>query len=165
VTSGLPSGIETPSAPQPTAAPGYSFTGWYPAVNTTVTGDVTYTAQWTQLPSSTPVQPQVIIRPAVPGADTYVTVTPPTPQVPEAQGQGSTTAQDSSAGSGTGAGAGSGSGSGSTTGLSDDKTPLSDGSTESTAAPATDVGLLLLLLFILLVIVIVGWLFLKYAKY
>jgi hypothetical protein len=132
-------------------------------VNTTVTGDVTYTAQWTQLPSSTPVQPQVIIRPAVPGADTYVTVTPPTPQVPEAQGQGSTTAQDSSAGSG--AGAGSNSGSGSTTGLSDDKTPLSDGSTESTAAPTTDLGFLLLLFLFLIIIIVVGWLLLRYAKY
>ncbi|MDR2106122.1 MAG: InlB B-repeat-containing protein [Coriobacteriales bacterium] len=184
-TSELPSVIDTPSAPQPTAAPGYSFTGWYPAVDTTVTKDVTYTAQWAQLPSNGPAQPQVIIRPSASGADTYVTVTPLALQEPATQdqqdtiaGQGSAAATNSSANAGTGTGSGlapgsglvpssgTGSGSGATTGLAEDQIPLTDGSTETTAAPAADAGPLFLLpLLILCLIIIAGWLFLMYARY
>ncbi|WP_172134988.1 InlB B-repeat-containing protein [Adlercreutzia sp. ZJ473] len=48
VTSGLDYGAQTPAAPAYKGQPGYTFTGWSPEVAGTVTGSVTYTAQWTQ---------------------------------------------------------------------------------------------------------------------
>ena len=47
VTSGLRKGTDTPAfnGDEPTRA-GYTFTGWDPEVDETVTEDVTYTAQW-----------------------------------------------------------------------------------------------------------------------
>ena len=49
VTSGLASGDATPAAPSVTVPAGWRFTGWSPARSATVTGDVTYTAQWEQI--------------------------------------------------------------------------------------------------------------------
>jgi len=45
-TAGLALGAATPAAPTPTGQPGYVFAGWSPTVAATVTGNVTYTAQW-----------------------------------------------------------------------------------------------------------------------
>ena len=46
--SGKHYGDATPSAPVVTAEAGWTFTGWLPTVSLTVTGDVTYVAQYTQ---------------------------------------------------------------------------------------------------------------------
>jgi len=49
VTTGLHMGATMPAAPAATpGSAGYSFAGWSPTPAATVTGDVTYTAQWTQ---------------------------------------------------------------------------------------------------------------------
>ena len=48
VTNNLSNGTRTPNAPAVTGSPGYIFNGWSPAVRSTVTGNVTYTAQWIQ---------------------------------------------------------------------------------------------------------------------
>lgn len=47
-TSNLRYGASTPTAPAVTPDAGYSFTGWYPAIAPTVTGDATYTAQYAE---------------------------------------------------------------------------------------------------------------------
>ncbi len=58
VTGGLAYGDETPAftnggdTPADPARPGYTFKGWSPEVAGTVTGSVTYTAQWTANPSA-----------------------------------------------------------------------------------------------------------------
>ena len=46
--SGLTYGTATPAVPAVTGQIGYTFTGWSPARSATVTGNVTYTAQWRQ---------------------------------------------------------------------------------------------------------------------
>ncbi len=46
-TGSLDWGAKTPEAPVYEGAPGYSFAGWSTEVAETVTGDVTYVAQWT----------------------------------------------------------------------------------------------------------------------
>jgi uncharacterized repeat protein (TIGR02543 family) len=45
----IPEGSPTPVAPQPAAQSGWRFIGWQPALALTVTGDVTYTAQWERI--------------------------------------------------------------------------------------------------------------------
>jgi len=52
--AGLLYGVNTPafSGGTPTGNSGYTFSGWSPSVASTVTGDVTYTAQWTYTGSS-----------------------------------------------------------------------------------------------------------------
>jgi uncharacterized repeat protein (TIGR02543 family) len=45
-TSGLASGDPTPAPPQTDGEVGWRFTGWQPTLASTVTDDVTYTAQW-----------------------------------------------------------------------------------------------------------------------
>ena len=52
-TSGLPYGAYTPFAPRPTGLDGWEFTGWSPALEPTVTGNVTYTAQWQRVEEDT----------------------------------------------------------------------------------------------------------------
>ncbi|MCL2862689.1 MAG: InlB B-repeat-containing protein [Methanimicrococcus sp.] len=47
VTNGLVAGTATPAAPATTGESGYFFNGWSPAVKSTVTENITYTAQWT----------------------------------------------------------------------------------------------------------------------
>ncbi|MCL1969990.1 MAG: InlB B-repeat-containing protein [Candidatus Bathyarchaeota archaeon] len=54
VTSGLRYGDVTPAAPAVTGEVGWRFTGWSPALSTTVTGSITYTAQWAQNTTVTP---------------------------------------------------------------------------------------------------------------
>jgi uncharacterized repeat protein (TIGR02543 family) len=49
VTPELHAGDVTPTAPQVTAETGWRFVDWQPAPTATVTGDVTYTAQWEQI--------------------------------------------------------------------------------------------------------------------
>jgi uncharacterized repeat protein (TIGR02543 family) len=46
VTHDLHYGDATPTAPTVVGYSGYTFTGWSPVVDSTVTGNVTYTAQW-----------------------------------------------------------------------------------------------------------------------
>jgi uncharacterized repeat protein (TIGR02543 family) len=46
---GLSAGDVTPAAPQPVGESGWRFIGWMPAFARTVTGDVTYTAQWEEV--------------------------------------------------------------------------------------------------------------------
>jgi hypothetical protein len=53
VTGGLRYGDVTPAAPAVTGEAGWIFNGWLPVVSATVTGDVTYVAQWTQTVAST----------------------------------------------------------------------------------------------------------------
>jgi len=48
VTGGLFFGDPTPTPPVVTGQPGYSFSHWNPSPSATVTGNATYTAQWTQ---------------------------------------------------------------------------------------------------------------------
>jgi hypothetical protein len=48
VTNGLHYDDATPAAPATSHNPGYGFAGWSPALTATVTGTVTYTAQWSQ---------------------------------------------------------------------------------------------------------------------
>ena len=50
VHSNLSHGDRTPTPPIPTGQPGYVFTGWSPVVRSTVTENVTYTAQWRRAP-------------------------------------------------------------------------------------------------------------------
>ena len=47
---GLYYGVATPEAPVTLAKPGWQFASWAPALAATVTADVTYTAQWEQIP-------------------------------------------------------------------------------------------------------------------
>jgi hypothetical protein len=47
-TTGLAAGDATPAAPTPTGEAGWVFDGWQPTLSTTVTGDVTYVAQWVE---------------------------------------------------------------------------------------------------------------------
>ncbi|MEI7885074.1 MAG: InlB B-repeat-containing protein [Clostridia bacterium] len=47
-TGGLILGATTPTAPAALGEAGYTFTGWSPSVDSTVTKDATYTAQWSQ---------------------------------------------------------------------------------------------------------------------
>jgi len=47
-TTGLNYGDATPTAPATPGDPGWTFTGWSPTPTTTVTGNATYVAQWTQ---------------------------------------------------------------------------------------------------------------------
>jgi uncharacterized repeat protein (TIGR02543 family) len=49
VTTDLLAGVSTPAAPQTDGESGWQFSGWLPALAPTVTGDVTYTAQWKQI--------------------------------------------------------------------------------------------------------------------
>jgi len=49
-TGGLIYGAATPAAPNPTGEEGWVFSAWSPAVQATVTGSITYTAQWTAAP-------------------------------------------------------------------------------------------------------------------
>ena len=71
--SQLTLGQDTPAAPTSTPGePGWKFTGWTPAVTPTVTGDMTYTAQWEQFYT-------VIYAPGTHGTFTQVTHSPLTP--------------------------------------------------------------------------------------
>jgi hypothetical protein len=49
VSPGMHAGDTTPQAPQTSAESGWRFVGWLPALTPTVTGDVTYIAQWEEL--------------------------------------------------------------------------------------------------------------------
>ncbi|MCL1846889.1 MAG: InlB B-repeat-containing protein [Coriobacteriia bacterium] len=53
-TAGLALGAATPAAPATPGDTGWSFAGWSPAQAATVTGDVTYTAQWNEVNPPTP---------------------------------------------------------------------------------------------------------------
>jgi len=46
VTNNLTNGSRTPTAPTATGQTGYIFSGWSPTVQSTVTRNITYTAQW-----------------------------------------------------------------------------------------------------------------------
>ena len=46
--TGLAAGDATPAPPTPTGEAGWVFDGWLPSLSTTVTGDVTYVAQWVE---------------------------------------------------------------------------------------------------------------------
>jgi fimbrial isopeptide formation D2 family protein/uncharacterized repeat protein (TIGR02543 family) len=59
-TSGLSYGATTPAAPTPTGDAGWNFTGWSPAIQATVTGNVTYVAQWEAAPVEPPITHTVI---------------------------------------------------------------------------------------------------------
>jgi uncharacterized repeat protein (TIGR02543 family) len=56
-TSGLRYGDATPTAPTVIGETGWTFTGWSPTPSTTVTGDATYVAQWTQTTTTTTPPP------------------------------------------------------------------------------------------------------------
>jgi uncharacterized repeat protein (TIGR02543 family) len=53
VTNNLRYGDLTPTAPTTTGETGWNFNGWLPTPTTTVTGNATYIAQWTQEPTPT----------------------------------------------------------------------------------------------------------------
>ena len=48
VTPGLNYGDDTPDAPATPGDPGWTFSHWNPTPSETVTGTITYVAQWTQ---------------------------------------------------------------------------------------------------------------------
>jgi hypothetical protein len=52
--TGLVYGAVTPAAPTVTGEAGWNFTGWAPVRAATVTANVTYIAQWTQIISPSP---------------------------------------------------------------------------------------------------------------
>jgi len=56
-TTGLPAGAPTPKFTGTPEREGYTFTGWKPGVEDTVTGDATYTAQWEKKPDPKPPDP------------------------------------------------------------------------------------------------------------
>ena len=53
-TRNIVAGALTPDAPATPGEDGWEFTGWSPTRRTTVTGYMTYTAQWRQTQSATP---------------------------------------------------------------------------------------------------------------
>jgi uncharacterized repeat protein (TIGR02543 family) len=55
-TNDLHYGDTTPNAPTVTGETGWNFNGWSPTPSTTITGNTTYTAQWTQQ-TTTPTTP------------------------------------------------------------------------------------------------------------
>jgi hypothetical protein len=97
ITSGLHIGDPTPTAPTVTGETGWQFTGWTPTPTTTVTGDTTYTAQWTQTPTTTtptptptptppttsPTPPPTIPSTTAPTTSPIVTTPPPTTTAPQ----------------------------------------------------------------------------------
>ncbi len=73
-TKNLHYGDPTPTAPTVTGETGWTFTGWLPTPSTTVTTNITYTAQWKQEQTTTPPPtPTPSATPPTPSA------TPPTP--------------------------------------------------------------------------------------
>jgi len=95
--SGLLYGVATPAfSGTPMGNSGYTFTGWSPSVASAVTGDVTYTAQWTYTGTSTDnnnggssgsgsgsSKPKPSPSPAAPTEDPPVEPTPPVIVPPE----------------------------------------------------------------------------------
>jgi uncharacterized repeat protein (TIGR02543 family) len=81
VTGGLHYGDSTPNAPVVIGDAGWNFTGWFPALSTTVTSDATYTAQWTQTPPTTPTPtpspPSTTATPTSPPTTGPATTPPP----------------------------------------------------------------------------------------
>ena len=57
VTTDLSDGDATPAFNGTPARDGYTFKGWNPAVAETVSGDITYTAQWEKKDTSDPKDP------------------------------------------------------------------------------------------------------------
>ena len=54
ITDGLYKGATTPDAPSITGNTGWIFAGWDPEITNTVTGNITYTAQWEEAPTTQP---------------------------------------------------------------------------------------------------------------
>jgi uncharacterized repeat protein (TIGR02543 family) len=76
ITGGLHYGDQTPVAPTVTGETGWSFTGWSPTPSTTVTGDATYVAQWTQ--TTTAPSPSATASPS-PSPSPSFSPSPPSP--------------------------------------------------------------------------------------
>jgi uncharacterized repeat protein (TIGR02543 family) len=57
ITNNLHYGDLTPKAPTITSESGWNFTGWQPTPTATVTGNITYIAQWTQTTNTTTPPP------------------------------------------------------------------------------------------------------------
>ena len=57
MTSGLRYGVATPSFDGTPVREGYTFAGWEPQVAETVTGNVTYVAQWERVDAGDPGRP------------------------------------------------------------------------------------------------------------
>ena len=70
----LSSGTATPAFNGPPEWKGYTFVGWKPAVAETVTGDVTYVAQWEVLLKAPRSNSTVVLRPSVGNTVTGVKV-------------------------------------------------------------------------------------------
>jgi hypothetical protein len=80
--SGLHYSDRTPAAPTVTGEMGWRFTNWSPAVSATVTGNVTYVAQWEQEPSASPSpSPSASASPS-PSASSSPTPTPTPTLIP-----------------------------------------------------------------------------------
>jgi hypothetical protein len=76
VTGNLHYGDATPTAPTTTGETGWTFNGWLPTLSATVTGTVTYTAQWTQ--TTTPSTPPPTTPPATTPPATTIPASDPT---------------------------------------------------------------------------------------
>jgi uncharacterized repeat protein (TIGR02543 family) len=79
-TSGLHYGDPTPTPPTITGETGWTFTGWQPTPSATVTNNVTYTAQWTQIPTS-PSPSTPTIPPSGSPSPTPTLSTSPSPEI------------------------------------------------------------------------------------
>jgi uncharacterized repeat protein (TIGR02543 family) len=177
ITKGLVVGDITPQAPQPDAGTGWRFVGWSPVPTSTVTGDVTYIAQWesttpVEVPTppdtsttqpTTPTSPTVTINnpsttPA-PAPDTYVTV----------PGSSSDTTQNSTSSTNTSTTTPTNTGdsdSQAQTTLPDSQIPQTSTNTDAADEPAgSNLLLLLIALLFLALMVVVGWLLLRKARY
>jgi uncharacterized repeat protein (TIGR02543 family) len=79
-TNGLHYGDATPAAPTVTGETGWNFIGWSPVPTTTVTGNATYIAQWTQTsyttPTSSPYTSEYAFTSPAPFTSAFPTLTP-----------------------------------------------------------------------------------------
>ena len=74
VASNILTGTKTPAFSGKPTRSGYTFAGWTPTVEETVTKDITYTATWTK--NNTPTNPTTPTTPSTPSEEHKVTISP-----------------------------------------------------------------------------------------
>ncbi|MDR2587195.1 MAG: hypothetical protein LBC23_02900, partial [Coriobacteriales bacterium] len=157
--TGVAKGDKTPAPPTPKAHVGWLFAGWSPALASTVTDDVIYTALWTADPAFAPAPPtgpsapapapeEIIINNSAPPAqaDRYVTVTGAAAPVASSSSE-DTTASPAERETSDTAEAGN-------TELADEETPLGSGQGTEAQTQPLSIWLVLSLIFFALVVLI-----------